>query len=30
VLNLGMAIPPVATKIVAHSAGGRWTFRYDG
>jgi hypothetical protein len=30
VLNLGTAIPPVATKIVAHSAGGRWTFRYDG
>jgi hypothetical protein len=29
-LNLGTAIPPSGTKIVAHSAGGRWTFRYDG
>jgi hypothetical protein len=29
-LNLGTAIPGVGTKLVIHSAGGRWTFRYDG
>ena len=29
-LNLGTAIPAPSTKIVIHSAGGRWTFRYDG
>ena len=29
-LNLGTAIPPNGTIIVVHSAGGRWTFRYDG
>ena len=29
-LNLGSAIPPVGTRIVCHSVGGRWAFRYDG
>ena len=29
-LNLGTVIPPNGTKLVIHSAGGRWTFRYDG
>jgi hypothetical protein len=29
-LNLGTAIPPNGTKLVIHSAGGRWVFRYDG
>ncbi len=29
-LNVGTQIPPVGTLIVAHSVGGRWTFRYDG
>jgi hypothetical protein len=29
-LNLGTAIPPNGTKIVIHSVGGRWGFRYDG
>lgn len=29
-LNVGTAIPAAGTKLVIHSAGGRWTFRYDG
>jgi hypothetical protein len=28
--NLGTQVPPVGTKIIAHSSGGRWAFRYDG
>ncbi len=28
--NLGTQVPPVGTKIIAHSCGGRWVFRYDG
>lgn len=28
--NLGSSIPPSGTYLVAHAAGGRWTFRYDG
>jgi hypothetical protein len=28
--NLGTQIPPAGTKILAHSCGGRWTFRFDG
>ena len=29
-LNVGTMIPPVGTRIVASSVGGRWVFRYDG
>jgi hypothetical protein len=29
-LNLGSAIPPAGTEIIATLAGGRWVFRYDG
>jgi hypothetical protein len=29
-LNLGSKIPPVGTKFIIHSCGGRWAFRYDG
>jgi hypothetical protein len=29
-LNVGSMIPPVGTRIVASSVGGRWVFRYDG
>ena len=28
--NLGKAVPPVGTKLIATSCGGRWSFRYDG
>ena len=28
--NLGTKIPPEGTRVIAHSCGGRWTFRYDG
>ncbi len=28
--NLGTQIPPAGTKVLAHSCGGRWTFRFDG
>ncbi|WP_165068382.1 hypothetical protein [Paludisphaera rhizosphaerae] len=28
--NLGAKTPPVGTKLLVHSCGGRWTFRYDG
>jgi hypothetical protein len=28
--NLGTQVPPVGTRIIAHSCGGRWAFRYDG
>jgi hypothetical protein len=28
--NLGSQIPPVGTKIIAHSCGGRWVFQYNG
>lgn len=27
--NLGGAVPPVGSKLVAHSCGGRWVFRFD-
>ena len=30
VLNLGTQIPPNGTKLIIHSTGGRWVFRYDG
>lgn len=30
VVNVGSKVPPVGTKMVAHSAGGRWVARYDG
>ncbi len=29
-LNVGSKVPPVGTKLIIHSSGGRWTFRYDG
>ena len=29
-LNVGTAIPPATTKLVIHSVGGRWVFRFDG
>jgi len=29
VYNLGNAIPPVGSKLVAHSCGGRWVVRFD-
>ncbi|OJW18801.1 MAG: hypothetical protein BGO49_17410 [Planctomycetales bacterium 71-10] len=29
-LNLGSKSPPVGTKLIIHSSGGRWAFRYDG
>ena len=29
-LNLGTAIPPQGTPIVATFVGNRWVFRYDG
>ncbi|WP_337176949.1 hypothetical protein [Paludisphaera sp.] len=29
-LNLGSRIPPVGTRLIIHSSGGRWAFRYDG
>jgi hypothetical protein len=28
--NLGTQVPPAGTKVILHSCGGRWTFRYDG
>jgi hypothetical protein len=28
--NLGTQVPAAGTKIIVHSCGGRWTFRYDG
>jgi hypothetical protein len=28
--NLGSKPPPVGTKLIIHSSGGRWAFRYDG
>jgi hypothetical protein len=28
--NLGTQVPAAGTKIITHSCGGRWTFRYDG
>jgi hypothetical protein len=30
VLNQGTQVPPVGTRVIAHAAGGRWVFRYDG
>jgi hypothetical protein len=30
VLNVGTAIPPSGTRVVAHAVGGRWVMRYDG
>lgn len=29
-LNLGSKAPPVGTRLIIHSSGGRWAFRYDG
>lgn len=29
-LNIGSAVPPSGTKVVAHAVGGRWVFRWDG
>lgn len=29
-LNLGSKAPPVGTKLIIHSSGGRWAFRFDG
>ena len=29
-LNVGTAIPPSGTRLVAHAVGGRFVFRYDG
>jgi hypothetical protein len=29
-LNLGTAIPPAGTKLVARSVDGRWAFEYHG
>jgi hypothetical protein len=29
-LNVGTMIPPVGSRVVASSVGGRWVFRYDG
>src|SRR4051812_24792422 len=29
-LNVGTQVPPAGTNVIAHSCGGRWTFRYDG
>jgi hypothetical protein len=29
-INLGTAIPPVGTRVVAHLVGGRMCFRWDG
>lgn len=29
VYNLGTGIPPVGSKLVAHSCGGRWVARFD-
>ena len=28
--NLGAKAPPVGTRLLVQSCGGRWTFRYDG
>lgn len=28
--NLGAKAPPVGARLLVHSCGGRWTFRYDG
>jgi len=30
VLNQGTQVPPIGTRVIAHGAGGRWVFRYDG
>jgi hypothetical protein len=30
ILNVGTAIPPNGTRVLASAVGGRWTFRYDG
>ena len=29
-INVGAVIPPIGTRVVANSIGGRWVFRYDG
>lgn len=29
VYNLGNAVPPVGSRLIAHSCGGRWVFRFD-
>jgi hypothetical protein len=29
-LNVGTKVPPEGTRVVVHSVGGRWVFRYDG
>ena len=30
ILNQGTQVPPIGTRVIAHGAGGRWVFRYDG
>lgn len=27
--NLGSTVPPAGTKVLCHSASGRWNFRFD-
>jgi hypothetical protein len=29
-LNVGTAVPPNGTNVLASAVGGRWCFRYDG
>jgi hypothetical protein len=29
-LNLGTQLPPLGTKVILHTCGGRWIFRFDG
>jgi hypothetical protein len=29
-LNIGTAVPPSGTLVIAHATGGRWCFRFDG
>jgi hypothetical protein len=29
-LNVGSAVPPQGTTVIAHAIGGRWVFRFDG
>ncbi len=28
--NIGSAIPPIGTNVLAYSSDGRWVFRFDG
>lgn len=29
-VNLGTAVPPIYTYVIASNVGGKWCFRYDG